>query len=245
MRTKHLSAILLLFFCAISFTNCDNGIKDDGSRGFMHQATVIGDPINGYYCYLDGGGFGISYDQGLDGIERGYFAFYYNETDWKTANNQMYIDNVRVSPYTLFDVIHPISIEEAESKRIIDKDSCSIPRLFALGHGYRGYFDIHTGLSIVNLVDLEKVPIKQYVVYDLDKLTPDTLSLQFCYNLQIPEKWSNTTIDYGTVSCDISSFASLQQWSDSVTIILDVGDEAKHWTKISKNDFLKPETKVK
>lgn len=243
MGTKNLFGILLLLFYIISFIGCDK--EDDGSRAFMDEATIIGDSINGYYCYFYGGGLAISYDQRLAGIERGYFAFNYMEDDWKTANNVMYIDNVHVFPYSIYEVIHPISIEEAEAKHITDKDSCLVPSLLSLGYGYRGYFDLNTGLSVVNLINGEKVPAKLNMVYDPAKQTPDTLLLQLCYNLYIPEKWSNTSFDYGSVSCDISSFATLEQWSDSVTIVVEAGDKKKHLTKISKNDFFKPDIKVK
>lgn len=207
MGTKNLFGILLSFCCIIGFISCDD--EDDGSRGFMHEATIIGDSTNGYYCYFDGGGFAISYDRGLASIERGYFAFNYMEVDWKTtADNVMYIDNAHVSSYLIYDVIHPISIEEAESKHITDKDSCFIPPLLSLDYGYRGYFDLNTGLSIMNMINGEKVFSKLNIVYDPAKQTSDTLLLQFCYNPQKPDKWSNTSIDYGKVSCDISSFRS-------------------------------------
>jgi len=244
MKIKNLFGILLLFFCTIGFISCDNE-EDDGSRGFMSKATITDNSTNGYYCYLDGGGLVISYDQRLADIERGYFAFSYMEDDWRTnADSVMYINNAYVSPYSIYDVIHPISIEEAESKHITDVDSCLIPPYLSLDYGYRGYFDLNTGLSVVNLVNLEKVFAKLNMVYDPAKQTPDTLRLQFCYNLHIPDKWSKTTFDYGSVSCDISSFASLEQWSDSVTIVVEAGDEKKHLTKISKNDFFKADMKV-
>lgn len=50
MKTRNL---LWLLFCTLSFISCDP--KDDGSLGFMHEATVTSDSINGYYCYMDGG----------------------------------------------------------------------------------------------------------------------------------------------------------------------------------------------
>ena len=59
------------------------------------------------------------------------------------------------------------------------------------------------------------------------------------YNPNIPDDWSKTLTDHGTVSCDISSLVNLQHWKDSVTIVVKSGDKEKHRTKISKNDFLK------
>lgn len=241
---KNLVGVFLLFLCTTGLISCND--EDDGYRAFMQEATIKGDPENGYYCYLDGGGLVISYDQGLAGIERGYFSFSYTEDDWKSgADNICYIDNAHVSPFSIYEVIRPISIEEAESKHITDKDSCQVPSLLSLSYGYRGYFDLHTGLSVVNLVNGEKVPARLNLVYDPAKQTPDTLLLQFCYNPDIPDNWSKTSFDYGPASCDISSFATLQQWSDSVTIVVEAGDENKHLTKISKNDFFKPEIKIK
>lgn len=237
MKTKNLFGVLLWFLCAIGFIGCEE--KDD-SRGFMSTATIVGDSINGYYCYLNGGGLVISHDRWLAGIERGYFAFNYVEGDWTAANNVMYINNAHVLPYSIYEVIHPISIEEARAKHITDEDNCQIPPLFSLNYGCFGYFDLNTGLSIVNLISGEKVPVELNMVYDPAKQTSDTLKLQLCYNPQIPDKWSKTSVDYSSASCDISSFATLRQWSDSVTIVVEVGDEKKHITKISKNDFFKP-----
>lgn len=246
MNLKSKSSLLLsilLSFSSLCFLSCSE--EDDGFRGFMQNATITGDPINGYYCYLDRGGLVISYDKSLEGIERGYFAFNYIEDDWKIMDNTRYIDNAHVVPYSIYNVIHPINIEEAESQHITDKDSCSIPQFFGLTYGYRGYIDLHMGLSIVNMINVEKFPIKTNLVYDPAKQTSDTLRLQLCYNPRIPEEWSKTSIDYGSVSCDISSFATLKQWSDSVNIVIETGDEQKHWTKISKIDFLKPDLKIK
>lgn len=238
MRTKNL---LLLFFCTVGFTSCYNN-KDDGSRGFMQEATIMGNPTIGYYCYMDGGGLAISYDQKLAGIERGYFSFHYMEDDWSIgADDLMLINNAHVIPYTVYNVIRPISVAEAESRHITDKDSCLIPPLFSLSRGYRGYFDLNTGVSVTNLTTGEKVFAKQNVVYDPAKQTPDTLRLQFCYNPRIPEKWTKPSFDYSSTSCDISSLATLKQWSDSVTIVVEAGDDKRHLTKISKNDFLKPD----
>lgn len=211
MRTKHLFEILLLFIGTIGFISCED--EDDGYRGFMQTATITGDSIDGFYCYMDGGGFAISHDRWLTGIERGYFAFNYNKEDWKIiADNVICIDNAHVIPYTVYDVIRPISRDEAEKKQITDKDSCQIAPFLSVSRGYRGYFNLHTGLYMVNLVDLGK---------------------------------AYPNIDYGSISCDISSFAKLKEWNDSVTIVVDTGDKEKHFTKISKSDFLKPDIKLK
>lgn len=242
MKTTNLLGILFLLSCTSSFISCDH--QDDGIRGFMQEATISGDSIDGYYCYLDGGGLAISYNRELDGIERGYFSVNYSEKDWKTtADNAIYIDNAYVFPYSVYQVIRPISLEEAESQHILDKDSCSPPPLLTLSYGYRGYFDFNTGLSVVNPKNVEKMPVRLHIVYDPAKQTPDTLRLQLCYNPSIPDTWSNTSFDYGSASCDISSFATLQQWNDSVTIVLEAGDKRQHATKISKNDFRKPDIK--
>lgn len=242
MKAKNLVGTFLLFFCTVCLVSCDH--EDDGIRGFMQEATISGDSINGYYCYLDGGGLAISYNRELAGIERGYFSVNYMEKDWKTtADNAIYIDNAYVFPYSVYQVIRPINLEEAERQHLLDKDSCAIPSLLTLSYGYRGYFDFNTGLSIVNPKNAEKMPVRLHIVYDPAKQTPDTLRLQLCYHPSIPDTWSNTSFDYGSASCDISSLAALQQWSDSVTIVLEAGDKRKHATKIGKEDFRKPDIK--
>lgn len=233
--------LLLLSICTIGIIGCDKE-KDDGSRAFSDIATITGDSINGYFCYLNSGGLAVSHDRWLASIERGYFSFHYTEGDWATTTGQItYIDNARVFPISVHQVLRPISPEEAESRHITDPDSCSVPELLSIERGYRGYFIFNTGLSVVNRVNVEKIPIRMNMVYDPAKQTPDTLRLQFYYQPRIPDDWSQTSFDYDAASCDISSLATLEQWSDSVTIIVEAGDEMQHRTKISKQDFLKPE----
>ena len=81
-----------------------------------------------------------------------------------------------------------------------------------------------------------------YIVISHDPAlqNPDTLLLQLYYNPNIPENWTNTKTDYGSVSCDISNLATLQNWNDSVTIVVKTGDNSKLLRKISKADFIKP-----
>lgn len=238
MKIKY---ILWLFICIIGLISCDKE-KDDGSRAFMDVATITGDSINGYFCYLNSGGLAVSHDRWLAGIERGYFSFHYTEDDWTTTDNRItYINNARVIPYTVYEVLRPISLEEAESRHITDPDSCSVPELLSIGRGYRGYFNFSTGISVVNLVNVQKVPVRMNFVYDPAKQTPDTLRLQFCYQPRIPDNWTKTGFDYDAASCDISPLANLVQWSDSVTIVVEAGDKMQYRTRISKQDFLKPE----
>lgn len=238
MKIKY---ILWLFFCSTGFLSCDNDY-DDGSRAFSDVATITGDSINGYFCYLNSGGLAVSHDRWLAGIKRGYFSFHYTEDDWTTTSDQTsYINNAHVFPISIHQVLRPISLEEAESRHITDPDSCSVPELLSIGRGYRGYFIFNTGLSVVNRENVQKVPVRMNFVYDSAKQTPDTLRLQFCYQPRIPDDWTKTSFDYDAASCDISSLATLIQWSDSVTIVVEAGDKMQHQSKIGKKDFLKPE----
>lgn len=238
MKTSNL---LWSFIFIIGIIGC-NKEKDDGSRAFSDVATITGDSINGYFCYLNSGGLAVSHDRWLGGIERGYFSFHYTEDDWTTTSDQIsYINNAHVFPISVHQVLRPISLEEADSRHITDPDSCSVPEILSIGRGYQGYFTFNTGLSVVNRENVEKIPVRMNFVYDPAKQTPDTLRLQFCYQPRIPDDWTKTSFDYDAASCDISSLATLIQWSDSVTIVVEAGDEMQHRTKISKQDFLKPE----
>lgn len=238
MKGKYL---LGLFICIIGLVSCDKE-EDNGSRAFADAATITGDSINGYFCYLNSGGLVVSHDRWLAGIERGYFSFHYTEDDWMTTADEVkYISNAHVLPITVYEVLRPISLEEAESSQITAPDSCSVPELFSIGRGYRGYFNFNTGISVMNMVTTENVPVQMNMVYEPAKQTPDTLRLQFCYHPRIPDDWTKTSFNYDAASCDISSLANLVQWSDSVTIVVEAGDKKQHWTKINKNDFLKPQ----
>jgi len=237
-----IKSLLLLLIGTIACISCNNNNEDDGYRGFMSKATIVGDSIGGYFCYLNGGGLVTSHSKELEGTERGYFSFNYMEDDWKSSDgNLMYISDAYVRPELTYSVISPINIVKAEGMHITDKDSCTTPPLFILERGFKGYFDFNTGISISNIYDLKEYPAEMHIVYDSAKQTPDTLRLQFYYNQKNPNQWTETHINYGTTSCDISSLATLEQWSDSVTIILEAGDKYDdHRTKISKEDFLKP-----
>lgn len=240
MKNSFLS-IITFSICLITYTSC-NDYKDDGSRSFMSDATITGDFINGYYCYLDGGGLVISYDQRLKGIERGYFNFSYTEDDWTTsADGTEFINNARVNPWSVYDVIRPIDKDEFEANHITDKEGYQVPSFLTVGYGYRGYFNLHGGIATVNLTNGEKVRATLNLVYDVSEQTPDTLKLQLYCNLNIPVNWSKTTSNYESVSCDISSLATLQSWNDSVTIEIRTSDEKEHYRKISKTDFIKPD----
>ncbi|MEN6570190.1 MAG: hypothetical protein ABFC18_09355 [Rikenellaceae bacterium] len=179
------------------------------------------------------------------GVERGYFGFHYKESDWTTsADGVKFIDNAHISGWSVYDIIQPISKAEAEAKHITDKDRCQLPSFLSVDRGYRGYFDLNLGTSIINRENGEKIRAELNMVYDPEEQIPDTLRLQLCYNPRIPDNWSATSNDYGTVSCDISSLVNLQQWSDSVTVVVKSGDKEKHGFKISKNDFIKHDVKI-
>lgn len=61
MKIKY---ILWLFICIIGLISCDKE-EDDGSRAFMDVATITGDSINGYFCYLNSGGLAVSHNRWL------------------------------------------------------------------------------------------------------------------------------------------------------------------------------------
>lgn len=241
MKTICLSGILPLVACVLFLGGCKE--EDDGLRGFMSEATIMGDSINGYHCYLDGGGLVISHDRWLKEAERGYFAFYYTEEDWQTDElHGIHIANAHVYPRATYEVIRPVSREEAEGLHASETDTCRTPARFALDHGYRGYFDLSTGISVINPANGETAPVQMNMIYDPDRQEADTLRLQFCYHPRIPDTWERYQFLYDNASCDISSLATLRPWSDSVTIVVEVGNK-RLCRKIGKGDFLKPEIK--
>lgn len=224
---------------SLFFTGCSDN-EDDGSRGFMTVATIMGDPENGYYCYLDGGGLAISYDAELNGIERGYFLVSYMEDDRVTsADGVMYIDNAHIRAWSVYDVIRPLSKEEAEIKQIIGNDD-QVPPRFSISRGYRGYLDFDLGNTAMN----NGIRATVNMVYDPAQQTADTLLLQLYYNPNVSVHTLNTSNDNGSMSCDLSSLATLQQWRDSVVVRVDAGDKKEHLVKIGKDDFLKPDVKT-
>lgn len=233
--------LITFSICLIAYTGC-NDFKDDGSRAFMSNATIVGDPQNGYYCYLDGGGLVISHDRGLKDVERGYFNFSYMEDDWTTsADGMQFINNAHVNPFTIYDVIRPVNKDEFEANLITDKEGYQVPSFLKIGYGYRGYFNLSGSMATVNLMNGEKARPTLNLVYDITEQTSDTLKLHLFCNLNIPTNWSNITADHESVSCDISSLATLQPWKDSITIEVRTTDEKKHYCKISKADFIKPD----
>lgn len=225
----------------LGLTGCSDD-RDDGSRAFMSEATIVGDADRGYSCYLDGGGRVVTHDRRLDGIERGYFEFRYTESDWTdTALVGCYIRNARVLPYSVYEIIRPVGTESSGTDSPAGADNREIPPHLSLGQGCFGYFDLHTGIRIANLQNGESIPVEMEMSYDPAEQTPDTLRLRLHYHPEIPAGWPDTHLEYGSVSCDLSALASLVQWSDSVTVAVDAGDEKPYLVRIGRNDLFKPD----
>lgn len=230
--------------CLLCLTSCgDLTLKDDNNLGFATIATIVGDAENGFYCYGEAhASFIISYEPRLAGIERGYFDFIYKKEDYKTLpNGKAYIDNAHLYPITLYDIIRPLSQEEAEDKRITDKTYwTALPRLEAHYIEY-GYMELGGQLATFNDETGEKQSGEVNVVYDPTQQDADTLRLQVYYHPVVPEGWKKTSTAYNQVSCDLSSLASLREWNDSLTVLIDYGSEKECRFKASKNDFRKPQ----
>lgn len=239
---KSLLSSIILTIGILSSAGCTDPMKDDGSRGFANVATIVGDAENGFYCYQGQyAGPIVSHSKELAGKERGYFNFYYTESDWTTsANGVKYIDNALVHTIEAYETVHPLTREEANAGHITDSENCAIPQLLSIGYISYGYVDLQAGFSTFNDITGEIHNGEVNLIYDATKQEPDTLRLQLCYNPNIPSGWTKTGHHFRTVSCDISSLFSLQQWSDSLTLVIDDGSKKKHLKKMSRNDFLKP-----
>ena len=236
---RHSIGLFILTLSTVSLVSCKDNVED-GSRAFMCKATVTGNAASGYTCYLDGGGLVLSQDPNLEGVERGYFAFHYMETDWTSSSGISYIRNAHVLPQAIFEIVRPTRIDEAENDHDSATDQCQEPPLLSLETGGMGYFDLNTGIRIFNHENGESVPVSMDLMYDPAEQTPDTLRLDLCYRPEVPAQWTNTSVEYGSVSCDISSLADLMPWSDSVTIAVRVAPDKRFMTRISKNGFSKP-----
>lgn len=238
---KKLSAIIIGLSCLSCLAGCtDIGLKDDGSRAFVSKATVIGDGENGYYCYSDVLP-AIACSDAFAGIERGYFTFTYTESDWTTApDGKMYIAHVHAYPIDVYDIIHPLSAAEAEKGELIDKERCTVPERLTVDHAANGYVDLSSQFSTFNQESGAYSHGDVRIVYDPALQEPDTLRLQLYYIPSLPDGWTKTSSDYRTVSCDLSSLASLCQWNDSLTLVVDDGDQKKHCRRMSKKNFQKP-----
>lgn len=234
-----LICIIVIFPLSIACTK----IKDDGTRGFMSKATIVENNGNGYICYLDNGGFVFSKDKGLDGVKRGYFSFSYMESDWiKSTKGEEYISNaiVRAWPnYGVYDIVHPISIDNVQAEEIIKNGKNKVPTFWSLT-SCNGYLDLNMGIATFNRINGKETRATINIVYDPEKQKPDTLLLKLYYNPNIPSDWIKTSDTYGEISCDISSFTKFKQWRDSVVVVIDTGDNKVHSTKTHKNNFNKP-----
>lgn len=240
---KNILVSVILLGCLPFFAAC-GGEKDDGSRAFYAEATIMGDSVDGYRCYLDGGGLVISFSPWLAKTERGYFCFAYQEEDWEQSDEgRMFIRNAAVYEMVGYEVIHPLSREEAEKKGVLTggglwPDSVSL----VLDNAFGGYMDLESGFSTLNEVSGEEIDGEVNLVYDPVCQEADTLRMQLRYQQNVPDSWKNRRMLYRTVSCDISSLASLRQWNDSLTVVIDAG--GKKWSrKMAKTDFVKPEGK--
>lgn len=244
---KNLLSSIILTIGMLSCASCTDLMKDDGSRGFANVATIVGDAENGFYCYQRHyAGLVVSHSKELAGKERGYFNFYYTEDDWTTSTNGMkYIDNAQVYTIEAYETVHPLTQEEADAGHITGNENCTIPQSLSIDYASYGYVDLQAGFSTFNHINGEIHNGEVNLVYDATKQEPDTLRLQLCYNPRSPDGWTKTSHHFRTVSCDISSLSSLQQWSDSLTLVIDDGSKKKHLRRMSRNDFLKPSPETK
>ena len=224
---KNLLSSIILTIGMLSCASCTDLMKDDGSRGFANVATIVGDAENGFYCYQRHyADLVVSHSKELAGKERGYFNFYYTEDDWTTSTNGMkYIDNAQVYTIEAYETVHPLTQEEADAGHITGNENCTIPQSLSIDYASYGYVDLQAGFSTFNHINGEIHNGEVNLVYDATKQEPDTLRLQLCYNPRIPDGWTKTSHHFRTVSCDISSLSSLQQWSDSLTLVIDDGSK--------------------
>ena len=241
-----------LCICAFGLASCQNDLTFDngGYIGFMTKGTIVGNDEDGYYLFSYGGNeVAICYGKGLDKYERAYYSLSFKEENRFFSNRTpgfTIIDNASVEIETANRIIHPISKAEADKRGITHPDSCSVDENFDLSDSYGagdGYFDFYTLATISHdsytHYEYASVPID--LVYDPARQSPDTLRLELCYRPRVPEGWEKYRYEGGTLSCDISGLAGLQEWNDSLCIVVETGDDELHYLPISKKDFKKPE----
>ncbi len=241
-----------LCICAFGLASCQNDLTFDngGYIGFMTKGTIVGNDEDGYYLFSYGGNeVAICYGKGLDKYERAYYGLSFKEENRFFSDRTpgfTIIDNASVEIETANRIIHPISKTEADKRGITHPDSCSVDENFDLSDSYGagdGYFDFYTLATITHdsytHYEYASVPID--LVYDPARQSPDTLRLELCYRPHVPEGWEKYRYEGGTLSCDISGLADLQEWNDSLCIVVETGDDELHYLPISKKDFKKPE----
>lgn len=189
--------------------------------------TVVGNDNDGYYLFSDlAPQATICYGKGLDKYERAYCNVYFKEENRFFSDRTpgfILIDNARIEIITAYNVIRPISKEEAERHHITYTDSCSVAPSFSLNHSIgasNGYFDFETPatLSYAHPTYNEYIPIPMDMIYDPERQSPDTLRLELNYRPRIPEGWTTDwKYEDETSSCDISALSDLQQWNDSLS----------------------------
>ena len=192
----------------------------------MTKGTIVGNDEDGYYLFSYGGDeVAICYGKGLDKYERAYYGLSFKEENRFFSNRTpgfTIIDNASVEIETANRIIHPISKAEADKRGITHPDSCSVDENFDLSDSYGagdGYFDFYTLATISHdsytHYEYASVPID--LVYDPARQSPDTLRLELCYRPRVPEGWEKYRYEGGTLSCDISGLAGLQEWNDSLS----------------------------
>lgn len=254
MKTKRFSCSIYawtLFVCAFGLVSChDLTIDNGGYLSMMNRGTIVGNDEDGYYLFSDGRNeVAICYGKGLDKYERAYYSLSFKEENRFFSDRTpgfTIIDNARVGIVSTYKVIHPISKAEADKRGITHPDSCSVDENFYFSNSYGaycGYFDFSTLATITHdlYTHYEYASIPIDLVYDPARQSPDTLRLELCYRHHVPEGWEKYRYEAGTFSCDISGLANLQEWNDSLCIVVDTGDKQLHYMPISKKGFKKPE----
>lgn len=230
------------FFSLFLFAGCNMEINNGGNLAFYDVLTIQEDKDNPgtYYCMQDGGGWVISHDVSLKGVQRGTFDVYYTKDDWVIqGKGKSYINNAHLVVNNEYKIFYPS--QENFLPSLENKESPDVNRLSA------GYLDIDLkGLSV--FVDGNGSPTNIKLIYDETQQYPDTLNLQFYYT---PDSNGGThlTSSVGTsdltLSCDLSSLLDKREWKDSIFVKINRGvNQQIRWTKIKKTDLEKPNFKI-
>lgn len=233
-------------FCAamlatLLMTSCNNN-EIEMPTGFLENATIVKQSPEIYHCYFDNSeNYFVSNSKVLEGVERGYFSFLLDKDEWKEHSTGDWSNiTANVSPINVFPIITPMSKEEAEKKGILASENLQVPKNLGIGSAGHGYLDFWGYFDAINLKDSSKNQGKLFIVFDPKEQSADSLFLNIYFNSNILKESEFSSAPSSINSCDISVLSSLQEWNDSVAVVIRTPKEDKFCKNISKKSFLRP-----
>lgn len=219
--------VFLVLFSAIAMAfvsvSCDTKIDDDGNRVASVYGTIYNNAL-----YDDNGIFAKLLDNIYPDNTRGFFYISYNIANVQTDSkgNIVSISNAHASHYSVFVVLKPESVSEAEEKGV------DITKLD--GYDDRLYCEVSGGFLQLSGYDRYENDSLYHVVYDINKQKNDTLRVTLCNTGKAQSRTRQMHVEF-----DLESVNGIYSWNDSLVVCVEPAVGKRVTAKVAKKDLKK------